>query len=319
MKTASTTLQNFLADNATFVMADLYQFTLSGGTVLRYSGAAQLINYGGNSYPVGPRFTRSGLGQKRGVQVDSLDLEIDADERHQVNGVPLLSFIRNRGFDSALLTVTRVFAQDWSTAWVGGFTAFLGRLSEITESGATYVKLKVNSGLEVLDANMPADLYQASCLNTLFDSKCNLARAGFQSVGTVTGVASVSGFNTNLTQAGGYFSTGGLGTLLFTSGANNGVRRTIKTHVNAGGALTFVAPFPAVPAIGDQFQIWPGCDLSQSRCSNFFNNLINFRGQPYIPIPETILGGVAQQSSAQQQAGVGGGGGGVTGARVDLA
>lgn len=307
MKTASTALQNFLADNANFVMADLYQFTLPGGTVLRYSGVSQLINYGSNSYPAGPRFTRSALSQTRGVQVDSLDLEIDADDRHTVNGVPLLAFIRNRGFDSALLSITRVFAQDWSAAWVGGYTAFLGRLSEISESGATYVKLKVNSGLEVLDANMPADLYQASCLNTLFDSKCGISRTGFQDTGAVAGgTITVSGFPTSgLTRPAGYFSTGGLGTLLFTGGGNTGVRRTIKTH-DASGNLTFVAPFPAVPVVGDTFQIWPGCDLSQGRCSGFFHNLTNFRGQPYIPIPETILGGVAQQSTPSQQGGVAG-------------
>lgn len=325
MKNASTDLKNFLASNKQFAMADLYTFTLAGsGGVLRYSGANQLINYGNNSYPAGPRFVRSGTTQKRGVEVDSLDLEIYADERHVVNDtVPLLTFVRNRGFDSALLTVTRIFASDWNEQWIGGITAFLGRLSEITESGAAYVKLRVNSGLEVLDANMPADVYQASCLNTLFDPKCKLDRTHFQDSGAVAGPAalvSVGGFpTTGLTRPSGYFSSGGLGTLLFLEGtANAGIRRTIRTH-DADGNLAFVAPFPARPAIGEPFQIWPGCDLSQGRCSGFFNNLINFRGQPYIPIPETMLGGVAQGSGAQQQAGTIGVGGGVSGGRADLA
>jgi hypothetical protein len=131
MKNASAALKQFLVDNRDFVMADLYTFTLPGGTVLRYSGAGQLINYGGNSYPAGPRLVRSGTTQKRGVEVDSLDLEIYADTRHVVNGVPLLSFIRNRGFDSALLAITRIFASDWRGNWVGGINAFLGRLSEM--------------------------------------------------------------------------------------------------------------------------------------------------------------------------------------------
>lgn len=322
MKTGSGTLTAFLAANKRFVMADLYTFTLPGGTVLRYSSSGKLINFGGFSYLAGPRFVRSGMSQKRGIQVDSLTLFIYADARpeHAVNGVPMLTFIKNRGFDSAILSVTRVFALDWDSAWVGGYISFLGRLSEVIDSGTAYVQMKVNSGLEVLDANMPADVYQASCLNTLFDTKCAINRAGFQATGTVaSGAISVSGFPTSLTQADGYFSSGGMGTMLFTTGANAGIRRTVKTYLNAAGAVTFVAPFPSAPAVGDAFQIWPGCDLSQGRCSGFFNNLTNFRGQPYIPIPETMLGGVAQQSTAQQQPGQVAPGGRVTNSRANLA
>lgn len=34
---------------------------------------------------------------------------------------------------------------------------------------------------------------------------------------------------------------------------------------------------------GDAFTIYPGCDKQQSTCSAKFNNLIHFRGFPYVP------------------------------------
>ena len=295
MKSASDTLKTFLASNRQFVKAELYTFTIPGGTVLRYSDSGRVENYGGNSYVAGPRINRTGLSQKVGLEVSSATITIAADDRHQVNSVNLLTFIRNRGLDSALITITRVYAADWSSSWVGGVTMFLGRVSEITESGNAMAKVLINSGLEVLDASMPADVYQASCLNTLFDTNCGANRTSFQATGTVTsGSIAANAFPTSISAAAAYYA---LGTLLFTSGANSGQRRTVKTQ-DASGNLTFVAPFPSKPAAGDAFTIWPGCDLSQARCTSFFNNLGRFRGQPYIPIPETIMGGVAGANNA---------------------
>jgi hypothetical protein len=48
-----------------------------------------------------------------------------------------------------------------------------------------------------------------------------------------------------------------------------------------------------VPAPGDTFIAYPGCDKTQSTCSGKFSNLVNFGGSPYIPVPETSFGGVS--------------------------
>ena len=49
--------------------------------------------------------------------------------------------------------------------------------------------------------------------------------------------------------------------------------------------LSLVAPFSFPVAIGDAFIVYPGCDKQQSTCA-MFGNLANYRGQPYIPVPE---------------------------------
>jgi hypothetical protein len=34
--------------------------------------------------------------------------------------------------------------------------------------------------------------------------------------------------------------------------------------------------------------VYPGCDKQQATCRGKFANLARFRGQPYVPAPETI-------------------------------
>jgi hypothetical protein len=76
------------------------------------------------------------------------------------------------------------------------------------------------------------------------------------------------------------------GTLMFQGGQNAGVLVQIKSATNT--ALTLANPLLFVPVAGDVFTILPGCDhtTGQGGCGKF-NNLLNFRGFPFVPPPET--------------------------------
>ena len=93
-------------------------------------------------------------------------------------------------------------------------------------------------------------------------------------------------FNTNLTQADGYFDQG---QITFTSGANNGLSRLIKSFKHTSGAITLATPLPTAPAAADTFTALPGCDLSMATCTSKFSNLLHFRGTPFVPTPETAF------------------------------
>jgi hypothetical protein len=87
----------------------------------------------------------------------------------------------------------------------------------------------------------------------------------------------------------GYYD---LGTVVSTNGANIGFVRTIKQYQPFAGngtfdILQFALAFPYPIAVGDNFTIFAGCDKIMSTCSNKFNNIINFAGEPFIPCPET--------------------------------
>ncbi len=76
------------------------------------------------------------------------------------------------------------------------------------------------------------------------------------------------------------------GTLEFQGGQNAGSLFQLKNA--SGSLLTLAQPLNYVPAKGDQFVIWPGCDHTRGAggCAKF-NNLSRFRGFPFVPPPET--------------------------------
>lgn len=291
MKPASPTLIALLATKQFFV-ADLFVFTLVDGTVLRYSAGDKNISDGVNTYPcggtTGPYFQRSSNNGSRGlcswkigVEVSTLQFDVMPGAA-MVEGFSFLQACKLGFFDGAEMTLYRAFMPTYGDTSAGIVNIFTGRVVEI-DCGRTMATLNINSHLELLSQQMPRDLYQPGCLNTLFDSACTLNRASFAVSGTVTSGTTVSMINASLSQPTGYFDSG---TVNFTSGQNDGFKRTVKMYTT-GGSFTLLVPLPFVPAVSDTFTIYPGCDKTQNTCSGKFSNLVNFRGAPYIPQPET--------------------------------
>jgi|SRR5579872_3671538 len=282
---ATTALTNLLNSGTDFVMADLYSITLSGGTVLNWSGAALPITFGGTTWVLGPALTRGKISSKLGVEVATLEITVNATAADQVNGVALAPFILGLGLDNATLVLYRAFLPAWGRPVTGTLITFSGRITSIKDVSDTAMTLTVSSWLVLTNVNMGPDVFQAPCLNTLYDGACTLSKATFTTAGAVVGSGStLTAFNTNLAAADGYYSQG---QMTFTSGANNGLSRAVKSYVHASGAVMLVLPLPAAPAAGDTFSIAAGCDLTMATCLNRFNNLIHFRGQPFTPPPIT--------------------------------
>ena len=78
-----------------------------------------------------------------------------------------------------------------------------------------------------------------------------------------------------------------MGALTFTSGANVGMTRTVKAY--GSGLFRFALQLPSPPAAGDTFTVYPGCPKTKEACASKFNNVIHFRGYPYVPPAETAL------------------------------
>jgi hypothetical protein len=91
----------------------------------------------------------------------------------------------------------------------------------------------------------------------------------------------LSGARTPTTSSQGYYAQG---VITFTSGVNNGRKRTIES--NSGGTLVLRVPLPDAPAPGDTFSVVPGCDHAYQTCIQKFANGIHFGGFPFIPVPE---------------------------------
>lgn len=288
MKNATTQLKTFLASTKHIVKLHLVTITLLSGTILRYNDGVRPITYLGQTYnPL--QFTVPGIKQSIGFSVDAMELLFQPSDSDLIGGTAIATLAARNYFRGATALVTRLIAVDWDTMYstgpVGGVDLFAGRISETADGGETEFTLRIASFAELLDSEVPNESYSASCNNTLFDTKCGLARASYQVSGTVQAGATAGSVPTNLSQAAGYFD---LGYIQFTSGQNNNQRRTIRAHA-AGGGLSLIPALPFAPAAGDTFLAFPGCDLSQGTCTTKFNNLLRFRGQPYIPAPETSV------------------------------
>ena len=80
------------------------------------------------------------------------------------------------------------------------------------------------------------------------------------------------------------------GALIFEEGDNSGVVREIVDWVQSSGRVTTFLPFPATPVVGQRVRVYPGCDKRLSTCRDRFDNVLNFRGEPFIPGPDQTTG-----------------------------
>ncbi len=323
MKSASAATLAILATGR-YVIANLYQIDLANGAGTVYLTSADTdLTISGNTYSSNLVIERGAFTQKIGLEVGTLDLTIyprfDTGLSHTLfSGFNILQATNLGILDNARVTWSKAFLASWADTSPGLVVWNQFRVNN-AQAGRQFAQLRLATDVEILNVPMPKNIVQSGCIHTLFDAGCGLNPASFQISGAVTGSPTVSTISTNLTQANGYFD---LGRMTFTSGVNNGLKRAVKSYVNASGQLTLIAPLPAAPTAGDTFTILPSCQKTQAACSNTnpalgpaFNNLVRFRGYPYVPVPETLYDGGVSANNAVAPTG-GSQGGSVVGSTV---
>jgi uncharacterized phage protein (TIGR02218 family) len=306
MRPASSALQSYLAANDMFAVIDLYTFALTSGTVLYYSGwttpltipgtafAAGSLNYnatGCTNFALGPRFDRSMVSTKIGVEPTELDISILAGANDLVGGSSFADAVRVGQFDGATVELDRFFAPpqpDGSggpATNLGAIVWFYGRVAE-TDVGRSKIEMKVKSLLNLLaQQQMPRRLYQAACTHVFGDAMCSFNRASLAATITAQTGSSQAAIVTTLSPSPSTLYD--QGTIIATSGANIGQSRTITQL--SGGTISLLKAWLEPVAVGDGFQLLPGCDHTLATCQNSFNNLSHFGGFPYIPPPELAV------------------------------
>jgi len=271
---------------------DLWTVTLLNGSVLRWSGGDRLVTVNGSTWAPGPGVSRSNIRQSVGVDVDAMAVDLIAGPADLVGGVPILQALRLGAFAGSTWRVDRAFFDD-SFVCMGvmpGFSGSLGSINSLTRSKAA---IQIVSAADLFNVQVPSAICQASCRATLFDSQCGASRAAYLKTYS-TSAASGSPAQTltfttadSMSNVAGYFD---LGVITITSGTNAGVSRTVRSHTVSGGnrVLSVAAPFPYPVASGVSFTVTAGCNKTAATCLSKFANLNNFRGEPYVPAPETI-------------------------------
>jgi uncharacterized phage protein (TIGR02218 family) len=288
MKTAtsigSNNLPNWLQTATEMRMADLYTITLKSGAMLRFTTWDSNVTVLGNTFLTGPpSIERTAIEETTGLDVSTIEVIIRASLTDVVNGTPILQAISQGLWDGAAFTIVRLF-MDANGNQIGTVIRFSGVVGPVDELTHTYVKLAVNSGTEYLTMQLPPVIMQPNCVHTLFDAGCGLDKASLSETNTVQGGSTVNKIISLSAKADGYYDNG---QILFTSGPNNGLLKAVKQYF--AQEFLFNSPLPFPPNAGDAFTAYPGDDKTQATCTSKFNNLANFGGFPYVPVPETAI------------------------------
>lgn len=316
MRPCSAALAAFLdGPNNHAVQIDLYTFQLVSGEVFRYTaGNAPLtvpaagfptgsINAGADrAFELGPRFGRSKVTTKLGVEPTELDIDVLAGANDLVGTTAFAEAVRVGLLDGATVELDRFFAPPQIAGSValdpslGCLLWFFGRVAEC-EVGRSKIAIRVKSLMNLLAVQqMPRRLYQAGCNHVFGDTMCGYDRElgrNAASVATGIGAATISAL-AGSTQARIVTSFSPSppaaydeGTVTALAGANAGASRTV-TRVG-GGVVSLLKPWLSPVSVGDSFRLLPGCDHTTGTCDTVLQNLARYGGFPYIPPPETAV------------------------------
>lgn len=109
----------------------------------------------------------------------------------------------------------------------------------------------------------------------------------FKVTGQVTAVDSNEIFyDSALTQPNGFFN---FGKIVWTGGNNNGLTMEIKKYTLTAGKIELVMTMLSSIQVGDDFEIYAGCNKQIDDCKTKFDNIYNHRGFPHIPGIDRML------------------------------
>lgn len=289
-ETSAGALRAFIEAGGPVVLVDLYTLTMAGGTVYRWTSApANVTTPDARTFlATGPALTRGRTVQSAGLEVSTLDVTLGAAGAWTLAGVPLVRAAVDRVFEGASLQLETGFI-DASGALVGTIVEFIGTVYDVRPESSRVV-LTFASPLQTLATKqIPVRSYIPECQRMLYDAGCGVVKNTYKassSVSAAAGPITATSFGSIVSRVDDWFSGG---VLLFTSGANAGIRASIADFVSMGGFFTLATALPNVPADGDTFDAWPGCDKTRTTCESKFANLARFGGFPYVPTEDTTF------------------------------
>jgi uncharacterized phage protein (TIGR02218 family) len=272
--------------------------------IYRWTDYHENLTVGGSTFLAGGMGTTNPiphfLGRKEvpGLEIGYASLELICGEAALLGSVTIPIAAARRQLDGATVLIERLYMPTAGDVSLGAMHLFQGYVGEVKVSG-TSVELEIESGIALLNVQLPKRVFQSGCTHMLYDAGCGLSRSTFTVSGTVSSGATTTSIPTSRTEATGTTNSSGwfaLGVIAFTSGTCSGERRAIRSYSNTGGTFTMDRPLPSAPANGDTFLAYPGCPRTYTACTNNtaasgpqFNNGDHFAGFDLIPKNEAAL------------------------------
>lgn len=214
----------------------------------------------------------------------SADLSSDAGEV----SVAAAQTIVERDVEAGLWNLATVDVElvDYAAPDAGVVRLHSGELGRVSMSGGRVV-VELRGFKHRLGKTIGATV-QATCDADLGDARCKVALAPFTVTGSVTAVTDAQQFaDSTRAEATAYFDGG---ELTWTSGQNAGRAMEVK-RFTAGGAFVLFLPMAYPISVGDAYSLTPGCNKTLADCASKYNNVVNFRGFPFVPGNAAIRNG----------------------------
>lgn len=275
MKTITTGLAEHLAGEVT-TLSNCWKITRTDGVILGFTDHDNDLLIDVVSYKAASGFTPSAIQNTSSLSVDNLDIE-----GLLTSGNITEEDIMAGRYDFAEIEIFQVNYNDLSQGKIKLRRGWLGEVSMVKQQFVAEVR-----GLSQRLSQTIGELYSPSCRATFADSRCTIDPALYTVSGSVTDTISNLEFkDISRTEVGGLYN---FGKIFFTGGANNGLSMEIKEFIS-GGHIILVLPMPYNIVSGDSYNMTQGCDKTLSTCTNQYNNIYNYRGEPHVPGLDSML------------------------------
>jgi uncharacterized phage protein (TIGR02218 family) len=178
------------------------------------------------------------------------------------------------------------FVVDWRYPWAGNFGVTQYVMGQISFNGE-YWECQMQ-GITVRMKQPIGRTYGRICDANFCDARCGLHSSDFLVSYTVASVVtSQTTFTaTGTAEANDFFSAGNI---LWSTGANAGINTDVLSYTASGNTFTLTIPATGAIQVGDTFEALAGCDKTYTTCNNRFNNIVNFRGFPFVPGTDRLI------------------------------
>lgn len=227
---------------------------------------------------------------KVGVSVDDQTIQLDyTNEIEYQARLPWPKALLLGYLDGATISRDRAIATAWaddlSYPWMGVMPMFDGIVAGLSSVGRQTATISVKSEMNVLDTQMPRDLFRTRCKNQWGDLQCGIDQSVFATTVTIASGAPTATFLPWTGASADYVD----GKVQMDNG-DSVVRVRQIQRADATG-LWLVYPLDFLPVIGSTFTAFPGCAGTMTRCEDFHGPtwMDRFKGFPFIPVAESAF------------------------------
>ncbi len=268
MKAISTKMKQHIGQQVS-TLATCWLIVRRDGTRHTITDSDESIVFGGETYVSRLGFNRSALESKNNLEVSNLE----------VFGVIDDAIISVEDIEAGRLDYAEmeVFLVNWADPdGYGKIPVRSGTFGEVrlTDSGMFVAELRGNTQPY---SQVLGEIYTPECRATFGDHRCKVDVTQHQMTGTVMSASSRAQFEVDVAVPAEFNE----GICVFQTGRNAGKTCEISHTQDMVMTLKFAAPLPI--EAGDTFLLTKGCDKRTETCKGRYSNIINFRGEPFLP------------------------------------